>query len=109
MQPQEIRSTPAAATAGAVSGDAPEALSEGNASSPRMKWAGGVMELTPKAFRSIDDAVITSESEDIRSVWDGFRREGAQGRSEELARAVLRAKIAGSAARSRQERWQSQA
>jgi hypothetical protein len=106
IQPEEIRSTPAEETAVAVSWVMQqEALSEGNASGPGikcgravmklslavmklslavmklslavMKLSLAVMKLSLKAFRFIDAAVITVESEDILSVRHGFRREGA--------------------------------
>jgi hypothetical protein len=47
--------------------------------------------LSPKAFRFVDAAVIRSEDEEIRAIWSGFKRERAQGLSNEVARAVLRA------------------
>jgi hypothetical protein len=85
IQAEEIRSTPAEETAVAVSWVMQqEALSEGNASGPGikcgravMKLSLAVMKLSLKAFRFIDAAVITVESEDILSVRHGFRREGA--------------------------------
>ena len=45
--------------------------------------------LSPKAFRFVDAAVIRSESEDVRSVWNSFKREQTQELSDEVARAVL--------------------
>ena len=48
------------------------------------------MKLSPKAFRFVDAAILRSESEDVRSVWDGFKREPTQELSDALARAVLR-------------------
>ena len=45
--------------------------------------------LSPKAFRFVDAAVIRSENEETRAIWNGFKREGAQELSDEVARAVL--------------------
>jgi hypothetical protein len=47
--------------------------------------------LSPKAFRFVDAAVIRSQDEEIRAIWNGFKRERAQELSDEVARAVLRA------------------
>jgi hypothetical protein len=47
--------------------------------------------LSPKAFRFVDTAVIRSENEETRAIWNGFKREGAQELSDDVARAVLRA------------------
>ena len=45
--------------------------------------------LSPKAMRFIDAAVIKSQSEQIRATWNAFKREPATELSEEVARAVL--------------------
>jgi hypothetical protein len=45
--------------------------------------------LSPKAFRFVDAAVVRSESEGVRSVWNRFKREQTQELSDEVARVVL--------------------
>ena len=47
--------------------------------------------LSPKAMRFVDAAVIKSDSDHIRATWNAFKREPAKELSEEVARAVLAA------------------
>lgn len=45
--------------------------------------------LSPKAVRFVDTAVIKSERDEIRAVWNAFKRDPSKELSEEVARAVL--------------------
>jgi hypothetical protein len=47
--------------------------------------------LSPKALRFVDAAVVKSDSDQIRAVWNAFKREPAKELSDEVARAALRA------------------
>lgn len=45
--------------------------------------------LSPKAVRFVDSAVIKSESDEIRAVWNAFKGDPSKELSAEVARAVL--------------------
>src|SRR5689334_24665334 len=45
--------------------------------------------LSPKAVRFVDSAVVKSESDQVRAIWNAFKRDPSKELSDEVARAVL--------------------
>lgn len=45
--------------------------------------------LSPKAVRFVDSAVMKCESDQVRAVWNAFKRDSSKELSDEVARAVL--------------------